>query len=223
MSIKSLSIVAGAALALCAGAAQAVPMVPVDIAVNGDFSSGLDGWTEFNTSGGSNGTISAASGSAVLDTGIPGFPMTLGIKNANIGIGTVVAGETVTISFDVKGTYDVGGVAFAELFSELAGGGTSKSDLLGGAPLFATSQCAGFNAVTFTRCTFTSVLGLNVDGGISLQLVSSTGGALGSLATTTFDNVSIEVMRPVPEPGTYALMLAGLAGVGFLARRRRTS
>jgi hypothetical protein len=29
------------------------------------------------------------------------------------------------------------------------------------------------------------------------------------------------VLAPVPEPSTYALMLAGLAGVGFVARRRR--
>jgi PEP-CTERM motif len=28
-------------------------------------------------------------------------------------------------------------------------------------------------------------------------------------------------LAPVPEPGTYAMMLAGLAGLGFIARRRK--
>lgn len=52
------------------------------------------------------------------------------------------------------------------------------------------------------------------------------------LVTTGFDNDSFgryanlingpgQVTSPVPEPETYAMMLAGLALIGFLARRRR--
>lgn len=38
------------------------------------------------------------------------------------------------------------------------------------------------------------------------------------------DNVSVSVTAaPVPEPETYAMMLAGLGALGFMARRRRAS
>ena len=43
------------------------------------------------------------------------------------------------------------------------------------------------------------------------QTFANTDGAVG------FDNLTL---APVPEPGTYALMLAGLGAVGFIARRR---
>jgi len=37
------------------------------------------------------------------------------------------------------------------------------------------------------------------------------------------DHVLGLTLAPVPEPGTYAMMLAGLAAMGFIARRRRAS
>jgi len=36
-----------------------------------------------------------------------------------------------------------------------------------------------------------------------------------------FNNPAVVTITPVPEPSTYALMLAGLGAVGFVARRRR--
>jgi hypothetical protein len=38
--------------------------------------------------------------------------------------------------------------------------------------------------------------------------------------TWRFDMVSVSAAAPIPEPGTYALLLAGLAAVGFMVRRR---
>jgi hypothetical protein len=37
------------------------------------------------------------------------------------------------------------------------------------------------------------------------------------------DDVNLAVAAPIPEPGTYALMLLGLAGIGAVARRRRAA
>ncbi len=50
--------------------------------------------------------------------------------------------------------------------------------------------------------------------------VSANGGTVAAGGTNRVDNFSV-VMTPVPEAGTGAMLAAGLAALGFLARRRR--
>jgi PEP-CTERM motif len=47
--------------------------------------------------------------------------------------------------------------------------------------------------------------------------------ANGSVFGTTLDNFTTEVLTPVPEPSTWAMMILGFAGVGFMAYRRRVA
>jgi PEP-CTERM motif len=41
------------------------------------------------------------------------------------------------------------------------------------------------------------------------------------VASQHFDDVSLNVTAAVPEPSTWAMMILGLAGVGFMAYRRK--
>ena len=116
-------------------------------------------------------------------------------KNANIGVGVVLPGIPVTISFDAKGTLGVGAVAFAEFFSEIAGGGVSSSVILGGGPL-------NINPNTWTHFTFTTMTGPNVSGGVTVQLTATTAAIVGSTAQVCYDNVSVTVDSIVPAEST---------------------
>jgi hypothetical protein len=82
---------------------------------------------------------------------------------------------------------------------------------LNGSPLFLSSFASGSPVMVTTQVLAGSTT--IPAGNFTLQVsgVAGTGGASfgGSIIAT-----------PVPEPETYAMMLAGLVAVGFLARRR---
>jgi hypothetical protein len=164
-----------------------------DIAVNGGFETGdFTGWQQFD--GGaiqaitnvnpSSGTFAANLNIPVIGAGGGGVDNL--IKNANLEAGNLTAGAAVTVSFDMRGSLSgAGGVVFAELFSELDGGGVSKAEILGGAPLTPVDA--------WTPYTFNTTLGPDVAGGVTLQLKVGCGAVEGCGADVYFDNVSIVI------------------------------
>ena len=120
-----------------------------------------------------------------------------------------VAGATYQLSF-YAGTYAFN--AIAPSIVATAGATTQSWALQGaGTPASGTWQLLGFNFLasgTSTSITF----------GGSGNLAGGAPSYLG------LDNVSVELVSlPIPEPGSWALMLAGFGVVGFMARRRRPS
>jgi hypothetical protein len=157
-------------------------------AANGDFELGnLDCWTTFNNGGtiavvADNGPSSPGTSAGRLNVTIPGNPT---LKLANLGAGTLTPGQQVTVSFDWKGTDANGGVVDVVLFSELSGGGVSKTDqILGG---------GGFQANWTKVGPLNLTAGADVSGGVTLQITAICGGVAGCVSDVFIDNVSIVI------------------------------
>jgi hypothetical protein len=202
-----------------AAATFAISASAVELTTNGGFESGTyAGWSQFPT--GPNQSITAINPSPlggpsvfaaeIFNTVAASNSL---IKQANIGIGVVTTpGQLITIDFDARGELGVGAVAFAEFFSELSGGGVSKSEILGGAPLALNAD-----PNVWKHFSFTTTAGPNTSGGVTLQLGATTAAIPGSFAHMWYDNASV---TSVPVPA--AAWLFGSA-LGLLGLRRKMS
>ena len=175
----------------CGGDGGGGPGPGGELTINGDFEAGdTSGWEFFANDGAFAATQAQSNGGAWSGNlvasvpaggGPPSFPV---IKQANIGVGSVQPNSSCDISFDLFGSVSgAGGVFFAEFFSELSGGGTSSSVLLGGGPLFPNG--------TWTTYSYNTPTGNDVSGGVTLQLKTDCGANAGCTVDAYIDNVSV--------------------------------
>lgn len=114
------------------------------------------------------------------------------------GSGQIAISDAYTFSLASGFTYDV--------TSMLLGFGITKYELFdsGNALLGSFMPNAGFNTLTLGAGNYTYVVSGTANNFYTYSLSSA-----------------ITATAPVPEPETYAMMLAGLGALGFLASRRR--
>lgn len=209
MNKQHFSALAATAALLFAGSAHGVELVD-----NGGFETGdFTDWQQFENAGTQMiTTFNPSTGTYAANLSITGpAPGNTIIKSANRGIGVVTPGAEVTITFDARGSTANGGVAFAEFFSEIDGGGVSSSEILGGAPLALDAD-----PMVWTTFTFTAIAGADVSGGVTLQFAAICGAVVDCVSDIYFDNVS---MSAVPVPAALWLFGSALGMLGWTRRR----
>lgn len=226
MSFKSLSIVATAALALFAGAAQAAngfanggfetagpPATPA-----ADWLKGAAGYTV---------SSDAHSGSFAAQLASPALNAAVVLQNSieQGGLPPLTVGDTPFLSFWAKGTAGAtGNVTFALRYLDNIGNILYDS--------LSKSFTGQINTGSYSQITFQ---GGAVPAGATAAFIefSQAIGPIGIgpagenwfAGKVLIDDVNLEVASvvAVPEPESYALMLAGLGVVGSIVRRRRRS
>lgn len=128
----------------------------------------------------------------------------------NVWLSTDNAVDTITFSDFTGGVGAIGGRFFGA-----QGSGTIAR---GASILVSATDSDGTTSQTIVDATRFSFLGFVSDGALTSLTVSAIQPGHGSIFPAVNNLVLASV---VPEPETYALLIAGLAGMGMLLRRRR--
>ncbi|MBL8308153.1 MAG: PEP-CTERM sorting domain-containing protein [Rubrivivax sp.] len=215
MSSKSFLIkpLAAAALLAVAGASQAsITVYTSQAAFNAATTAqGVDTFTGFSITGSTPSPITRSAGpygytGSVTTTSFFGAGTT-----ANPWLSTNTATDAITFNGFTGGVSAVGGNFFGSDISGLFAAGDIT---------LTATDASGSVTQTIVGATTTSFVGFVSTGLMTSLVVSSVQPAAGFLWPTV-DNLTLAQAGVVPEPGSYALMFAGLGFLGFMARRRR--
>ncbi len=173
---------------------------------------GVDTFTGLSITGSTPSPITRTAGAytytgAVTTTSFFGAGTT-----ADPWLSTNTATDTMTFNTFIGGVQAVGGNFF----------GSNISGLFQAGDITVTAtDASGTVTQTIVGATTTSFLGFVSTGAMTSLTVASVQPTTGFLWPTV-DNLTLaKNITVVPEPETYAMMLAGLGLVGFFARRRR--
>ncbi len=214
MIVKSsmLKPLAFAALLATAGAAQASITVYTSLAAfnAATASPGTDTFAGFSITGSTPSPITRSAGSYTysIDAG-PAGSFFGGGSTANPFLSTNTASDTVSFSGFSAGVVGFGANFFGSNISGLFAAGDM---------LLTATDSSGTVTQTIVGATESSFLGFVSDSAILSATLVSVQPTTGFLWPSA-DNVVLA--SAVPEPGTYAMMLAGVGVLGFMARRRR--
>lgn len=204
---------AAAALLAATGASQAAITVYTDQTsfLAAVINPGVDGFNGFSIIGSTPSPITRTAGDYgyTADTGPAGSFFGAG-SPANPWLSTNTATDTVSFFNFTGGVAALGGNFFG---SEISGLFAPGSVTLTATDADGTVTQTIVNATTSSFVGFVSSTGTLASA--TLASVQPTTGFL----WPTADNLTLAA--PIPEPETYALMLAGLGLMGFMARRRR--
>lgn len=171
--------------------------------------SGVDTYTGLSITGSTATPIVRSAGAFGYTASAPGDFFGAG-TTANPWLSTNVTSDAITFYGFTGGVSAVGGNF---LGSNIAGAFAAGSVMLS-----AIDSLGATSTQTITGATTSSFLGFVSNGAMTSVVLSSVQPSSGFLWPTA-DNLILAAA--VPEPKTYAMMLAGLGLMGFMVRRRR--
>jgi len=190
------------------------------------------------------GSLGGGAGTFLALSGPSGAPCTAVTCTLGPGVATIVGGQTYIANDPtnnarpfgtnvVSGNFlSAGPTASAPAVMSFLGEGVSYISFLWGSP-DTYNQLTVHSSVGADQLFTASSLGFPVTNGNQSfsQYVQFAANAGQSILSFTFNNspqvnafetANFSIVRAVPEPETYALMMAGLAALGFISRRRKS-